>query len=181
MTLSEALTSYQQWVYDSMCHEFDDQTISWRKLFDLLDKTAFSWKNNPLDENRASDGVQLRHRWSLETGERVLEDLFTSPASVLETLVALSFKAEENIAANPDIGKRTTQWFWTMIVNLGLGAQTDDHFNMESAMTCIHRFLNGQYEPNGRGGLFVVRHHPDVDMRTLDIWAQMCLYFEEFL
>lgn len=180
MTLQEALTAYRQWIYDKMCKGFSEP-ISWHKLFDLLYGTEFTWRNHPLDENRASDGIQLRHRWCVENDERILEDLYNEPASVLETLVALAFKAEENIAADHDIGDRTSQWFWIMMVNMGLGSQSDDHFNMECAMSCINRFLNGQYEANGRGGLFMLRHHPEVDMRTLEIWAQMSLYFEEFL
>lgn len=180
MILSEALSAYRQWIYDSMCHEFHG-TISWYKLFDLLYGTEFTWQNHPRDENRAVDGVQLRHRWSLQTGEKILEDRYTEPASVLETLVALAFKAEENIASDPEIGDRTAQWFWNMIVNMGLGSQSDDHFNIEAAMSCIKRFLDGKYEANGRGGLFVLRRHPEVDMRTLEVWAQMCLFFEEFL
>lgn len=180
MTLQEALTAYRQWIYDSMCQRFNG-SLSWHKLFDLLWQTEFTWRVNPLDENRAVDGIQLRHRWCLETGERILEEMYSSPASVLETLVALAFRAEENIASDPEIGDRTSQWFWIMMVNLGLGSQPDDHFSMESAMTCINRFLDGQYEANGRGGLFMLRQHPEIDMRTLEIWAQLSLYFEEFL
>ena len=43
------------------------------------------------------------------------------PCSVLEMMIALSMRCEEQIMDDPDIGNRTGQWFWDMIDNLGLG------------------------------------------------------------
>ena len=41
-------------------------------------------------------------------------------------------------------------------------------------------FLNREYEPNGRGGLFTVNNSP-ADMRTVEIWYQFMWYLNEFL
>lgn len=43
------------------------------------------------------------------------------PCSVLEMIIALAIRLEEHIMDDPDIGNRTGQWFWDMIVSLGLG------------------------------------------------------------
>jgi len=95
-------------------------------------------------------------------------------------LVALSLRAEETIACDDDIGDRTSQWFWGMITNLGLGAMYDQRYDETHVRYCIERFLNRDYAPNGSGGLFTV-HHCDRDMRKAEIWSQLNWYLNDFL
>jgi hypothetical protein len=90
-------------------------------------------------------------------------------------LVALALRCEENIMDDPDMGNRTGQWFWIMISNLGLGAMRDSRFNERRAEVVIDRLLSRDYEPDGEGGLFTVKGCKH-DMRTVEIWHQMCWY-----
>lgn len=76
---------------------------------------------------------------------------------------------------DPNIGNRTGQWFWEMIVNLGLGAMTDSRFNKKFVDETINKFLNRDYDPDGKGGLFTIRDC-DRDVRDLDIQHQLCRY-----
>ena len=76
---------------------------------------------------------------------------------------------------DPCMGDRTKQWFWGMISSLGLGAMTDDRYDEKFVDDAIFRFLDRKYEPNGRGGLFTIRNCRE-DMRTKDIWHQLCSY-----
>ena len=76
---------------------------------------------------------------------------------------------------DPRIGDRTSQWFWGMIVNLGIGAMNDDRFDEKYVDEVIERFLNREYEPDGRGGLFTVKNC-DTDLRNVEIWYQLCWY-----
>jgi hypothetical protein len=78
---------------------------------------------------------------------------------------------------DPQIGNRTQQWFWGMIVNLGLGGMYNEHFNRQEANAIIRIFLDRDYEPNGRGGLFRIRNC-DVDLRRVEIWKQLCWYLD---
>lgn len=82
--------------------------------------------------------------------------------------------------ANPELGDRTSQWFWGMITNLGLGGMSDEWFDMWRADIVIGRFLHRQYAPNGRGGLFTVRDR-DRDLRTVEIWYQLCWYLDSIV
>ena len=76
---------------------------------------------------------------------------------------------------DPDVGDRTGQWFWSMITSLGLGSMTDDRFDWHYTHTVVTRFLNREYEPNGKGGLFTIRNcHRD--LRKVEIWDQLCWY-----
>ena len=56
----------------------------------------------------------------------------------------------------------------------------DDNFDEELVRDRIERFMDRDYEPNGRGGLFTVRN-ARCDMRDVDIWYQMCMYVDNIL
>ena len=96
------------------------------------------------------------------------------PCSVLEMMVALAMSCE-NIMNDPQIGDRTGQWFWNMIISLGLGSMTDIRFDKEYCLEVIYRFLDREYEPDGKGGLFTIRNC-DTDLRNVGIWYQTCWY-----
>lgn len=76
---------------------------------------------------------------------------------------------------DPDIGNRTGQWFWDMIVSLGLGSMDDSKFDKAYAIDVIRRFLNRDYERDGKGGLFTIEHCR-YDMRDIEIWYQANWY-----
>ena len=92
-------------------------------------------------------------------------------------IAGLALRCEENIMDDPQYGDRTGQWFWGMISNLGLGSMTDDRYDRAYVDFVIDRFLNREYEPNGRGGLFTVEKSKK-DLRRVEIWYQMCWYLD---
>ena len=78
---------------------------------------------------------------------------------------------------NTSYGDRTTQWFWGMINNLGLGDMVDSRFDKIHVNDIIQRFLDRNYEPNGKGGLFTIRVC-DYDLREVEIWCQLLWYLD---
>lgn len=164
---------YFEWMYELMCGDRFAESISYRQLFTFLHEVEFTYFI-PYDENRALDGISLRYNYCLNHDCEDLEYCLAGPCSVLEMLVALAIRCEKNMD-NPEKGDRTGQWFWTMITNLGLGAMSDNNFNEWLVNDVITRFLEREYEPDGRGGLFRVRgwHR---DMRTAEIWHQLLAY-----
>lgn len=153
--------------------------LSYYKLFKFLDSVEFRY-NVPKDRNRFMDGVCLR--------DRFIDDVHCfgsaypksdKPCSVLEMMVALAIRCEENIMSDEHYGDRTSQWFWGMVNTLGLGWMDDDHFDLEQAQNVIDRFLNQEYSRNGKGGLFYIRNCRR-DVRKMEIWTQMCHYLDTF-
>ena len=133
------------------------------------------------DENRAKDGAELRYRFVWENNyPSYVEHELDGPCSVLEMMVALAIRCEESIMDDPLIGDRTSQWFRNMIVNLGLGSMTDDRFDIAYVDMVIDRFLDRQYEPDGEGGLFTVRHC-NCDLREVEIAYQLYWYLDELV
>ena len=171
------VNDYFKWLYDLVCGKRYSKQISYKKLLMRLHNTEFRYLI-PRDENRAEDGISLRYRFinycdDIDYAESCLD----GPCSVLEMMVALAIRCEEDIMDDPNVGERTGQWFWGMIVNLGLGSMTDDRFDKYLVDEIIDRFLDREYEPNGKGGLFTVRH-TDRDLRDVEIWYQMCWYLD---
>lgn len=148
--------------------------ISYRRLLSHLHNIEFTWFI-PRDDNRADDGIQLRRRFALMRKDMTLQNYILGPCSVFEMMVALAIRCEETIMDDAQIGDRTGQWFWSMIHNLGLSPMTDDRFDRDAVDDTIARLLNREYEPDGRGGLFTVKHC-DRDMRTVEIWCQLSWY-----
>lgn len=182
MTQSELNNRYFEWMYQLVCDERYLKKIGYRKLLMYLHHIDFTY-TMPMDGNRAEDGIDLRYRFGAENAyedSMIASFIDTRPCSVLEMLIALSIRCEEHIMDDPDIGNRIGQWFWGMIVNLNLGSMTDEKFDESYIDRAISIFLNRQYKRNGEGGLFTVEHCKR-DLRSVEIWYQMCWYLDEVL
>ena len=148
--------------------------LSLNKLFHCLYSIQFTW-SNPFDANRAEDGLWLRYRFSTESPYADAEQVLTEPCTVLEMMVGLANRMEEQFMRDPKYGDRTYVWFGNMRVSLGIQGNFDSCFDEDDVRARIKIFLNREYEPNGRGGLFTVPRSKH-DMRDLEIWDQMCAY-----
>ena len=168
---------YFEWIYNLVTNDRFSRDISYRKLLMTLHEIEFIF-TIPKDRNRAEDGIALRHRFTLACGyEDMSIYLYTRPCSVLEMMVALAIRCEENIMDDASIGDRTGQWFWGMIKNLGLGFMSDHRFDGRYVEERIACFLNRDYDPDGQGGLFTIRHC-DRDLREVEIWYQLCWHLD---
>lgn len=134
-----------------------------------------------MDENRYVDGTSLRYHFACDIGQgdnsAVVKEVLAGPCTILEMMVALCDRMEESIMTSTYYGNRTGQWFKNMIKSLGLENQTNDHFDREYVNLQLTNFLDREYEPDGKGGLFTVPDC-DEDMRELEIWVQMNWYIE---
>lgn len=182
MTRNELNNEYFEWMYQLVCNEKYSKRLSYRKLLSHLHSIEFVYIIG-MDSNRAEDGIDLRYRFGYERQyERsiIATYLDNQSCSVLEMLTALAIRCEEHIMDDPDVGNRTGQWFWNMIVNLGLGSMNDAKHNKDYVDGVISRFMNREYKRNGEGGLFTVEHCKH-DLRTAEIWYQMCWHLDDIL
>lgn len=163
--------AYFEWMLEQI-----NAPRKYRRLMSYLNGRDFIYTIG-LDGNRADDGINMRY--SFGEAKRIPQPIIASEldcnsCSILEMMVALSIRFEEHIMCNDDRGCRTSRWFFEMIDNLGLGSMTNDAFDYGRADYIIDRFLNHEYSKNGEGGLFTVECGRD--MRTTEIWYQMCWY-----
>lgn len=176
MTRNELNNEYFDW----MCHIVGYRHF--KKLLKRLHEIEFDY-TIPMDGNRAEDGIELRYRFGYENSYdqlMIAAYLDDRPCSVLEMMIALAIRCEEDIMSNDDIGDQTRTWFWGMIESLGLDDETDKQYDEEHVDRVIDRFLKREYSRNGRGGLFTINNCKQ-DMRTTEIWYQMCWYMGTIL
>ena len=173
----EIADSYFEWMVKLVCEGRYEGPNSYRKLLLHLHNTEFIYYL-PRDGDRATDGVDLRYRFAYRNPDiRDAERYLKGPCSVLEMMIALAIRCEEQIMVDPKIGDRTGQWFWKMITSLGLGGMIDSRFNKSYVEEVVYKFLNRDYEPDGRGGLFRI-NNCGRDMRELGIWDQLSYFLD---
>lgn len=179
MTNYDLNSRYFEWMYSKAFGEESTQ-LSYRRLLNELDHIPFRF-NWDEDEPRMLDGLQLRYRFARENhyDDTLIQSYFGNrPCSVLEMMLALSVKCEETILDDPDFGDHTSLMFLNMLTSLGLRTMHDRRFDSEYIYSKVSKFLDRDYAYNGEGGLFTIRD-PQKDMRTVDIWYQMCAYLCE--
>ena len=166
---------YFAWLVDIVDTNRYSKCFSYEKLLAFLHSKEFRYVL-PMDSTRADRGIDLRSRFMYEVYDIIGESDIYGPCSVLELMVALAVHCEE-IMDDPLMGNRTGQWFWGMVRSLGLGTMTDSVFDECVVGDIIERFLDRDYEPDGRGGLFTIRGC-DCDLRDVEIWHQLCWYLD---
>lgn len=184
MTRDTIVNRYYEWLSKLVCENRYSKRTSYSKLLMRLHSIEFRYLL-PRDQNRAEDGISLRWRFICELDDsehydhynNMLADL-DGPCSVLEMMISLATHCED-IMDDTSVGDRTGQWFWGMIRNLGLGSMYDSRYDREYVDETIERFLNREYRPDGKGGLFTIRNC-DRDLRDVEIWHQLCWYLDDF-
>lgn len=166
---------YFEWIY-SMLFGGDR---SYAELLKELHRIPFRY-SIPMDGNREADGVNLRYRFGNERGCEdyiIAQYLDVLPCSVLEMMTALAVRIEEIMEC--DEQNRTGEWFAEMLGSLGLSEMTNGNVDVSAADKIISRFLDREYKPNGKGGLFTVQKA--CDMRRVEIWYQAQYWMGENL
>ena len=181
MNRRELNNRYFKW----MCELVSDsraKKLSYSKLLKTLHNIDFRYSIE-MDGNRAEDGIDLRYRFGYENSlveSIVALYLDDRPCSVLEMMIALSIRCEEQIMGDPDIGNKPGKWFWIMIDNLGLIDMDNSHYDENYIYETVNRFLERKYDKYGSGGLFKLKNHYR-DIRSVEIWYQMMWYLDDIL
>lgn len=159
-----AASDYYFWLCDKVGYQED-----YEHLLSFLFETEFTWLLE-MDENRARDGLYLRDDFIDECNVRGDWD-DGNPCSVLEMLVALAIRVEDEIVGDPDICL-----FWRMIHHLGL----DETGNKDLWNRIVDDWLSRRIERDGKGGIFPVEDAYE-DQRVNDIWGQCMNWLNENL
>jgi hypothetical protein len=136
---------------------------------------TFTYEDD-FDSNRAADGEELRWRYVYEGGgdKDILK--WEEPCTVLEMMIALCFHMN-NIMENSDEEYSVAYWFWMMISNLELDGMNDSKFSTAKVKDIIFRFMNREYEPDGKGNIIRIENCKS-DLRDVEIWWQMCWFLD---
>lgn len=165
---------YFQWILDVIKGNY------YEKLLECLFSVKFNPDPESLDNNRAMDGLRLRERFFEENKGKI--PMKKGPCTFLEMLVALSIRLDNDILYESRFGDRHLDWFWMFIDNMELTDATNEHWNphWDRFVKQKCRKIKGKsYKSDGNGGMFVVKEHPEADLRDCDIWRQMIWWVDE--
>lgn len=171
------MVKYYQWLVNTVCDKYHSKY--YKKLLQDLNEREFIWSINR-DEDRAIDGISLRRRYVdeiIKCDKKSIPSM-QEPCSVLEMMAAMALRIEEDYMhdSRSDINN-TTEWFWNMIINLGLDKNDDLNYDPDLTDTCLDCLLDRRYRRDGKGGLFMVAGlNKDYDMVNVDLWTQMNWY-----
>ena len=181
VTSNKLMRDYFEWLCGLVCddrHPFE----LYSELLSYMFGTEFTYVID-MDGNRYEDGISLRYRFGncFDLTDTIVNWFMSeSPCSVLEMMIALCIRCEEHIMSDPDVGDRTSTWFWDMVDSLGLIGQTNSRIRPERVQEVLADFLDRNYDPDGHGGLFTLRHS-NVDLRDVEIWCQMMWYLNDLI
>lgn len=183
MTRTEINTLYFDWMYALVMNGApkDVKKLSYKKLLLHLRELEFYYIM-PMDGNRLEDGIDLRYRFGREHGIQdpiVTTYLDDRTCSVLEMMVALAIRCEEQFMSRSEKDNRPGEWFWVMVRSLGLDHMNDRNFDISFVDSAIDLFLTREYEPDGSGGLFRIEGCQK-DLRNVEIWYQLNWYLQEY-
>ena len=171
---------YYNWLLNKI--EFGNFTELYIGLLRRMFGTAY-FSALPIDENRASDGKDLRYFFCEETGYD-LDDLNLAvgdSCTVLEMLIAFADLIANKELGDAEKGDRTPDWFWRMVKNLGLLDYPGEYLPLELRLevtTIIQNWLNRNINYDGSGGLFPLKNPPG-DERKVEFLYQMRAYLNE--
>lgn len=174
MTRNTLKQIYFDWMCSIICDSRHFNWGSYRTLLKYLYNRDFYYIID-MDDNREADGMDLRYRFAYENNYNnamVASYLDNKPCSILEVMTSLIIHCEEIM------GFKDESWFYDMITSLGLISMTDDNFDGAYVDVVISKFLNRDYERDGKGGLFTVANRRQ-DLRDAEIWYQMNWYLKE--
>lgn len=131
------------------------------------------------DEDRGADGVALRRTWANEVGYNGPLDF--GPATVLETIIGISLRIEDQIFGGP----WADEWdykkvFWDLINNLNLmdfdGVMNDSDYKYVG--TVLEAFLSKSVTSDVFANIFHFSEK-NRNIRKTNLWGQMHLYIAE--
>lgn len=169
------LNEYFDWLYFTAIP--NPIKRKFRKLLALLHSITFRYFVD-YDENRATDGINLRWYYVCDGGDDSIME-WDERCTVLEMLLALAMRMD-NIMGGVDGECNVSYWFWELLNNIDLDNMSDDNFDKGYVYERVEMFLDRRYEPDGNGNIFYI---PDCkeDLRTIEIWMQMCWYLDSIL
>lgn len=179
--MNDITIEYINWLYDLA---FANKA-NYVELAHYLYETPFYYINE-MDGNRYEDGVTLRYRFCQKFGydqSLIARELDSKPCSVLEMMVALALRIEENILDNSE-EDRTHVWFWMMLTNAGWQSYDDNmvyylgEYAGEKIKEDLNIFMEREYRPDGSdGNIFTTKRN--ADLRFVEIWCQAMWYITD--
>jgi hypothetical protein len=179
LSKSAVTDAYYSWLCDLISANQHSNKTYWLLANDLHHH-EFNW-SVPNDDNRAFEAKNLREQFCEENGIVYIYTDFPPGVSMLELIIGLAYRCESIMEDQLD-GMKMRDWFWKIMVNVGLDEYADDvYYEMRGQVIVgeiLEKIVNRTYHKDGKGGLFPLKH-PKKDQRKVELWYQMNEYLVE--
>lgn len=163
---SASMSDYIHWVLKDKLGISDRDVRENLPVVLALAEVEFIWRH-PMDENRATDGLELRSDFEYETGDYLDKSSGLIPqCTMFEMLAALAIRCENQLMRNSLVGDRTSKWFFEFLNNLGV---LDGKLDVEEACDLFF---------DGRLDLFPLKTK-GIKQKNEQIWKQLMAYINE--
>jgi len=162
--------NYLEWLYFDILNGPESLFKAYRSLLETLLDIPFR-VIHPMDENRFKDGLELREDYICNYHGK--KPAIMPVCTVLEALIALAFRMEKDIMAPMNGDFDCFRWFWGFIENLELTDFDENDYDEGWIRRIIDRFLDREYDENGKNGGIFPLHFCKEDARDMELWSQM--------
>lgn len=148
------------------------------RLFYILHDIDFTYILDR-DENRADGGIELRDDYTIpdEFEDETIEDFYLQKCSVLEMLIALAIRVDDEFIGDP-AEEHPEKFFMEMIKNLKLDRFNSKRFCEDDVIKIVQKWLDRKFDRDGNGSPFPVKYSHR-DQREVEVWDQMNAYISE--
>lgn len=130
------------------------------------------------DKNRIKDGMDLRKEFLAEKKLNPHSLDYYDKCSVLELLVALAIRINDEYIGDPVNPEPPFVLFWEMLKNLNIDWCNDSKYNTPNVINILQKWTSRRFQYNGEESIFPLRN-PKTDQRECSIWNQMQAYISE--
>lgn len=168
---------YLEWLYKNFVGSVSNKNpnSTYWELARQLYTMPFTWTIRD-DKNRAEDGKNLQDQFFEACDIQDVEINWQwRDASVLEVLIGLACRAAF------ETGEEPGNWLWKFLRNLDLQSYNDRVYSQivrEEVDAVVRRWLDREYDKNGVGGLFPLRHARQ-DQTQVNLWYQLQAFLLE--
>lgn len=120
----------------------DDETCIYKSLIKKL--LNIEYRHNIINKDRYDDVIEYRKNYLIDNNISNEYILNKYRVSVLEVLIVLSIRIEDEIMCSEKYGDRSCQWFWAMLQYTGLVAFYDDDYNDEKVEDIVYNWMDDQ-------------------------------------
>ena len=169
----EVREDYLRWLEPQVKDDYANRGDTYWDLVNLMFDTPFTWII-PMDNNRVSDGLDLRVEFAHEAHMRPSLREQMGPGSFLEVLIGLSRRLAFLA------GGEAPGWSWELLTNLEMHRLTDPLTSPKrrKAEEIMRVAMERTYLPDGTGGFFPLAW-PDGDQTQIELWYQMNAFVGE--
>lgn len=148
------------------------------RLFEILHRTKFDFVLER-DDNREDDGIELRDDYDIpdDYEEIVIENFFDKDCSVMEMLVGLAIRVDDEFIGDP-AEEHPEEFFMEMLENLGLLVYKGNRYREDDVVRILRRWMDREFDRKGVGSPFPLKKRCR-DQRKVEIWDQMNAYISE--